>query len=218
MKPFKASINVSQVCREALENQVTAFERARIKVADRGVHELVQRFRREHIDREVDWEALGHEDARLWLELASLQHLETLFYRIRFKVTGSLAGPIETEIVPHIEGTPSFARRWKENDEWFAAKFEQDEQTNHYEAAKSAYDLGWFSYVRAVWDLLGKQIEADALDAPASRREKVSAAEAPRHLQEQAGDAIGPGSPAQKNPKKASADDHRGAGEATAKS
>lgn len=151
IKPFRGSINVSQVCRDALEAHVAAHERAKARAEQDDLGDVIRRFRDQHVDIQVDWERLGHEDAKLWVELASLKDLEELFYRVGFKMKGSLAGPLETEIVPFLEGVKKFHQHWQENEDWVNAQYSRDLEGNHYGSAKAIYDRAWFGYTTAVW-------------------------------------------------------------------
>ena len=185
MKPFKGSINVSQTCRDALEAQTAAYERAKTRVQEDDLGDLIQRFLQEHHDREVDWEALGHEDAKVWVELSSLKDLELLFYRLSFVGRPGMLQRPETEVVPHIEGAKRFAERWNELDKWVLEKYELDPDAPHHGRAKDAYDLGWFSYVRTVWALLQDQISKDTSEVSARREEAFKGIDVPVHLQAQ---------------------------------
>ena len=150
LKPFKTSINVSQICRDALEAQVAAYERAYARVEDDDMEDLIQRLRLEIAGREVDWESLGHEDAKVWAELGSLDDFKNLFYKLSFVGHGGMLKRPTINIIPHVDGTRGFYERLKENPAWSEWKYEHDEQVNHVGKAQSAYELGWFSYIRAV--------------------------------------------------------------------
>lgn len=166
MKPFKSSVNVSQVCRDALEAQVAAYERARARFDGDNLRDLIQRFSEEHVDREIDWETLGHEDAKVWMELASLKDLETVFYRLSFVGRPGMLERPTVGIVPFLEGTKLFEHRWQENEEAVLRLYDFDENTNHYLRAKEKYELGWFSYARVVWEQVQATIAKDKGNTP----------------------------------------------------
>ncbi len=158
LKPFKGTINVSQVCRDALEAQVAAYERAKSRVGEADLSDLVERFYQEHADRDIDWEELGREDGTVWAELASLEQLETLMYRLSFVGRPGMLQRQTIDIVPSVEGTKLFDDRWHEKQDWFLERYDLDENTNHLEKAKSAYELGWFSYARVIWGLVQEKL------------------------------------------------------------
>ena len=68
MKHIKHTVNVSQVCREAIEAYVEDYERARARLESDGADEVVKRLSGEEEHRTVDWEELGWKDARDWVE------------------------------------------------------------------------------------------------------------------------------------------------------
>ena len=161
LKPFKGSINISQVCRDALESQVSAYERANHELEKDGLDEVVQRFRKDLALREVDWEALGHQDARVWVELASLDDLETVFYRLSFVGRPGMLQRPTIDVVPIVTGAKRFDDRWQENEQKNLRLYDRDEKTSHYEKAKDQYEMAWFSYARSVWNKVQARTSED---------------------------------------------------------
>ena len=68
MEPLKQMINISQVCRDAIQGWVDTYERARERAGQDGMEAVTLRLRRELESYEVDWEAIWHEDAKGWVE------------------------------------------------------------------------------------------------------------------------------------------------------
>ena len=60
LEPLKPSINVSQICREAIEAYVDSYERASMKIEEDGTLEEAERIWRQEESRVVDWEELGN--------------------------------------------------------------------------------------------------------------------------------------------------------------
>ena len=72
LEPVKESINISQLCREALERRITTFERAAV----RGGHQLdtdslVERLREERALDGGKFEEMGRSNAAAWMSTAS---------------------------------------------------------------------------------------------------------------------------------------------------
>lgn len=131
------------------------------RVDSDGFDDMIQRLREEYIDREIDWESLGHEDAKVWAELASLSDFETLFYRLKFVGHRGMLQKASIDIIPFIEGAKRFYDHEQEHKEWLLERTEYDEGPNHFEQAKAVYELGWFSYIRAVWQKVQPALAKD---------------------------------------------------------
>ena len=71
MEPIKHMTNLSQVCREAIKDRVDAYERARARADREGMQEVAARLWQEYSEQAVDWETVGYEDAKMWVQLAS---------------------------------------------------------------------------------------------------------------------------------------------------
>jgi hypothetical protein len=90
IEPFKDRINVSQVCREALERRVTASEEARgLNGSGIDMDGVVTRLREERSAVEGKWEALGAINASTWVSAASYLELKSV---LECQGTGDLAG------------------------------------------------------------------------------------------------------------------------------
>lgn len=76
MEPVKDKINISQVCREALEGRVATFERANGRHGGKlDVQRLIGRLREERALVEGKWERLAVRNASIWLDTASYEEL-----------------------------------------------------------------------------------------------------------------------------------------------
>ena len=79
MDPIKDRINISQLCREALERRVSAFERAaKSNGTDLDVDELVTRLQEELVEEEGRFERLGQENAASWLRTAAYREFQSV--------------------------------------------------------------------------------------------------------------------------------------------
>jgi hypothetical protein len=144
--------------------------------------DLVQRFRAEYSERDIDWESLGYEDAKVWAELAAFKDFETLFYRLSFVGRPGMLERPAIEVVPDVDGARLFHERWHEHRKWADRKYERDLNVNHFENAHSTYELAWFSYIRAVWERVQSAIVQDLSRTHERSQEALENLQIPEHL------------------------------------
>ncbi|MFC1860372.1 hypothetical protein ACFLYC_02220 [Chloroflexota bacterium] len=155
MKPLKQVVNFSQICREAIQTWVDSYELARERAVKDSMEDIAQRLRHEIESYEVDWEAIGQEDAKIWVQLASLKDFEDFYHNLKNgKRLGRTPG---TWMAPISPGTKSYGEKAGEHKEWFTRQSELDLEYNYYQKAKDDYERGWTSYVIAVWDMVRNQ-------------------------------------------------------------
>ena len=63
LEPYKHVVNISKICREAIKNWIDTFERAKDRVNEEDIKDVATRLQNEIKSYEVDWEAIGREDA-----------------------------------------------------------------------------------------------------------------------------------------------------------
>lgn len=158
MEPLKRMVNISQICRDAIQAWVETYERARDRARQDGMEEIALRLRQELESHEVDWEALGHEDAKLWVQMASLKDFEHFAHNL--KVGRSSGRTPGIWMAPYLPGARLYPERQQEYEEWFERKCELDEDSNPYIEAKEEYERGWTSYIIAVWDMARQGTES----------------------------------------------------------
>ena len=72
LEPIKDNINISKLCREALEQRINAFERAARREGDvLDLDSLVLRLREEKDASGVQFEEVGRQNALAWLNTVS---------------------------------------------------------------------------------------------------------------------------------------------------
>lgn len=76
LEPFKEKLNVSQVCREALERRIAAFEMAADHGDDLDVGAMVERLREEREMIEGRFQEMGGRNAASWLDTVSYVELK----------------------------------------------------------------------------------------------------------------------------------------------
>ncbi|MFC1917923.1 hypothetical protein ACFLXH_04645 [Chloroflexota bacterium] len=157
MKPFKQMINISQVCRDAIEYWVNTYERASEKAKQDGMEEVAAVLSREWEPIEVDWQTIGHEDARIWAQKATPENFEHFAHNL--KVGRSHGRTPGIWMAPHLPGTKTYGERQAEHEDWFMQQCELDWDTNPYLIAQEEYVRGWTSYLIAILDMAEKPIE-----------------------------------------------------------
>jgi hypothetical protein len=181
LEPIKAFTNISQICRQAIKDRVEAFQRADARARSDGMDAAAARLITEHKNQVVDWEALALEDAKLWVQLASMKDFDDLFHNLRIKESnGRTDNWIPTN--GYLSGSKTFVDRQYENQDWFYRQVEMDESVNHIQVAEALYTSSWLSYVTAVWQMVKHGIAAEAKEREEELAKSRSEPEGPVHL------------------------------------
>ena len=163
VKQLSPEVNVSQVCREALQHRVEVTQRAAAQAISDGVDEHVERLDQSvaRPPMEPDWEAYALDDARIWASTVTPELWERFVYQADFL---RKEGRDEIEMVDiwsSGKGVEGFSRRLHDNREWFIAQHELDFESgvnrNLHEKAKREYGRAWLGYVHEVRRLLEKR-------------------------------------------------------------
>lgn len=163
IKQIRPEVNVSQVCREALQHRVDVARRCIARAVSDGVDEHVERFDRSiaKLPMEPDWEAYALDDARAWVSTVTPEVWERFIYQADFL---RKQGRDEIEMVDiwsSGEGVEGFNRRVHDNREWFIAQNELDFESgidrNLQEKAKREYGRAWLGYLHEVRHRLEKR-------------------------------------------------------------
>ena len=187
LEPIKAFTNVSQICRQAIRERVDAFQRATDRAQSDGMDTAAARLITEHVNQYVDWEALALEDAKLWVQLASLEDFDDLFHNLRKKESkGRTDNWIPTN--GFLAGTKTFVDRQYENQDWFYRQVEMDDAVNHIQVAETLYANSWLSYVTAVWQMVREGISAEARVREEALKNSRLEPEVPAHLKRSEGE------------------------------
>ena len=177
VKEIKPAVNVSQVCREALERHVEVAGRAAAQAARDGAAKQVERLD-QLVARPViepDWEVYALEDARAWVRTVTPEAWERFIYQADFL---RRQGRDETEMVEiwsHGNGVKGFTERLTESMEWFISQSEQDIESRvssvQPEKAKREYGRAWLGYVNEVRRLLERHRKEEYERVMAQRSE-----------------------------------------------
>ncbi|MFC2060507.1 hypothetical protein ACFLTZ_05400 [Chloroflexota bacterium] len=181
-RPLKDTYNLSKICREAIQKRVESYERAKRQSADDGMEAVADRLWQEYHKKTVlDWEAIGRDDAKNWISLATFEDFENLFHNvaIRNKKGGDLGAFLQYRYIP---GTKRYEDHGREHEDWFTRQCELDEDSDPYIWAKTEYYHGWFSYVTAVWQMVKERITADAIARQKERKKAEFRVDVPDNL------------------------------------
>ena len=165
LKPLKQNINVSQICREAIEDRIRCYEKALAIGSNWNIVQVIERAWEEERNMraivEVDWGMLGCEDAESWVTVAQLNDWDYLHHRqvvIRRQERPRWEVP-----PPHLEGVKTFNERMAELDDRIRQQDDQffDWLYDEYggidrETAEREYMSAWLAYTDSAWDLFCK--------------------------------------------------------------
>lgn len=149
MEPLKNVTNVSQVCRNSIKTYVEAFERAKARIEKDGISKVAERLSDELVPPVVDWELLGIEDAKTWVQLAKVNDFQCVLERL--EVLEKQGRSPDEVTIPRVQGVKVFEQRSYEHGEWFDKQTETDLLINPYIEAKLTYQRGKTSYILTVW-------------------------------------------------------------------
>ena len=150
MSPIKDRVNISQICREAIERWVTAYESSLDEI-DEDIRNKVDQLNLTWEPYVVDWEEVGRNDAKVWAKRATPEQFEIFAYNLKVgRGHGRIPGVWMAPIIPD---TPFYGQRRGEHEQWFIEQFDANWDTNHHETSQEDYECGWTSYLIALLNL-----------------------------------------------------------------
>ena len=189
LAPLKPELNISQVCREALEAKAASYERMRERLDDGAIIEVVNGISEKVSGREYDylsllstlevgdWEQAGYEDAVSWVQAAGQKEWDILHATQKWN---RKSGTPEWDIVPFlIDGVNSFSKRrfsmqsliLNQDDDFVDWYYEEHVDIDE-DAAKKEYMTAWLAYTNAVWDLFLRLQQKNREEYLAERRKQ----------------------------------------------
>lgn len=183
--PLKQHVNVSQICREAIEHRIRPYEKALASRSNEDVAKAIERVWEEERSMrkivEVDWGTLGYKDAKCWIEKARLKDWDYLHHRQ--EVIERQGRPRWDSPPPNLEGVKAFDDRYAEfhsrirqQDDRFLDWLYEEYGGLDKEAAEREYMLAWLAHTDSAWELFremrGRYMEerrSDMSEAGASR-------------------------------------------------
>ena len=162
LEPLKQHINISQICREAIEDRIRCYEKALASRGDQHVVEAIGQTWEEELKMrdivEVDWGMLGCEDAKSWVTAAQLKDWNYLHHRQDIILR---QGRPHWEVPPpYLEGVKAFNERHAElydrirrQDDQFLDWLYDGHGGVDRGAAEREYMSAWLAYTDSAWDL-----------------------------------------------------------------
>ena len=162
LEPLKQYINVSQICREAVEDRIRCYEKALASQNDQDIALAMEMAWKAELEMiavvEVDWGMSGCEDARPWVIAARLPDWHYLHHRQ--DIIRKQGRPHWEVQPPYLQGTKTFDDRWFElqdrmhqQDEYFLDWLYERGGIDR-EAAEREYMSAWLAYTDSAWDLI----------------------------------------------------------------
>ncbi len=175
VKAIRPEVNVSQICRDALEEQARRAERVAEQVVMDGVEEDLARISESNLFPliEPDWEGLALADARHWIAEATTEHWDRYLEIRRFLEDRGRDDETWFADVHGIDTVKRFPHRRKENEEWLYAQYEIDPDSHSITEAKSRYERTFVSYLEEVRRMWEKQRKERHDKVIAERKEKI---------------------------------------------
>ena len=162
VKQIRPEVNISQVCREALQHHVEVAQRAIAQATSDGVDEQVTRLDRS-VARpliEPDWMAYALDDARDWVRTVTPEMWGQYIYQSDFLRKQGRDEAEMVEIWSQNRDEKGLLVRLHENMKWFEDQFEEQFESggvaDPYYKAREEYCRAWLGYVNEVRRLLEK--------------------------------------------------------------
>lgn len=142
LEPVKDRINVSQVCRDALERQIQTLERAATVEADTlDLEALIERIRQERLLVEGRFEELGRHNAETWMVTAPY---------------------LELKAVTETNGAVQMGRYRLPSSSFKTMKRDMENEKVTVEGPQAiSYKTAWLDQVRTVWTQVLDQLEPE---------------------------------------------------------
>ena len=211
LQPLKGTMNISQICREALEARVEKYEEYIGWLDSDAAREVVAEICEKELERkalvEVDWEAIGYQDAKDWVQAATLadwdywnrcrndpHRKDTVWTFGRHVREGLMKGKFVspgTARTFHQRHREYTDRVYKQDDEfwdWMNEEYDGLGPVFDSITAEQSYGLAWMTYTSAVWEKICGLREAYRLrwqrEQVESRQDRPTP-EAPDHIFEE---------------------------------
>ena len=173
LEPFKSQVNVSQLCREAIEAKVDQFERNVVVLNDSESMSAIKAA----VEQEtawlrivnVDWAQYGYEDAINWVKAAELEDWD--LWRRSQEVQRRRGGSAWETQTPlwgdKRRKAKSFHDRLleydaiidRQDDDFLNWRYEHDLYLD-LNLAQREYHRAWSAYVQAAWDKIQRMKDA----------------------------------------------------------
>ena len=150
VKEAQPDVNISQVCREALEELVARRQMVESRVDADGTAERILEFSRSQDNplMEPDWAGYGWDDARDWVNKVTPDEWDDFCESYDYDESAGVG----FDLVVLVYG--NFFKWEHENETWFNQRYKQLRKGGDYaevrDSAKRKYNEAWLSYVTEV--------------------------------------------------------------------
>jgi hypothetical protein len=143
LEPVKESINISQVCRDALERRIQLFERAgSVESEAVDLESLVDRLRDERVLVEGRFEELGRHNAESWVGKAAY---------------------LDLKAVTETNGALDMGKYRLPSSSFKTMKRDMESERVTVEGPQAiTYKAAWLDQVRTLWAHVMEQLETEA--------------------------------------------------------
>lgn len=182
LQPLKGTMNISEICREAIEARVKKYEEFVGWLDSESAKQVVAEICEKELQRKalvgVDWETIGYQDAKDWVQAATLadwnywnryrndsdrQHTIWVYGRYvhdtamrgRFISPGSA----RTFHERHREYTELINEQDDEFWEWIDEEYGGISGVYDLVSAERDYGRGWMAHTTAVWEMICQKRE-----------------------------------------------------------
>ena len=183
VKEIRPEVNVSQVCRQALEDRAALAERVKAQVEEDGMENHIHRFfDSDHAPLpEPDWVEIAMDDARSWVESVNPKEW--------YSVNGFYDRSADKEncIALIAQIVMAFNRRWLDHLDWHPQGYRRDDADAPYDEGLSKYRNAWLAYYsdvrRLEEQLMGERHQERVADLQAEWKSRAEPA-LPPHLRD----------------------------------
>ena len=189
LKAIRESINVSEVCRDAIESVVLGHEGLATRVEEDDLGDVVAAFADDGEQwSDIDWREHGWTDARDWLKEVDREEYERFVYRREFYLRGDKS-PEDTrslvDMAGRIDGVSGFHDRMNQHGDLEEKEFDRMERwgLDGYPRgdAEREYKAAWLAYFNVVYRLIENTRKQQAEERLRSRAQ-FPTPELPEHL------------------------------------
>lgn len=156
IEPLRPLLNVSRICREAIETYARNCDRAaRLDEVDLMEAETERLLGQECIVN-VDWEDMGYQDGKAWTQASDLEDFEDASHNFAISQrNGATWLPWMFSVQGKgAQSVKNYWRRQAEHTEWFTQQCALHPEANPFPEAERLYTAGWLAYVGTVWKMI----------------------------------------------------------------
>ncbi len=188
VKAIQPEVNVSQICRNALEEFAQRSDRVVAQAADDDIKKHLEKIGQSDLFPlvEPDWEGMALEDARDWLTRATAENWDRYLEIRHFLERQGRENETWFADVHGIDEVKRFPHREQEHREWLLAQYEINPELQAITEARERYQRAFVDYLEEVRKLWEKQQKGKREKEMAERRarwETLRQPEVPPQLQ-----------------------------------